>query len=85
MKIGLGFAFLAAVIAIALAFSVPFSPWVKPEIRENAKVIKSEEGRCVVETESSNIITIDNCANNKEGDLVTVKYRAQTVVGELVP
>ena len=85
MKIGLGFAFLAAIIAVALAFSIPFSPWVKPEVKESAKVITFDKGRCEVETESHNLINIDNCDNRNVGGQVTVKYRAQTAVGELVP
>jgi len=85
MKIGLGFAFLAAIIAIVIAFSVPFVPWIKPEITEGAKVITFNQGRCAVETESMNVIHIDNCDDKNVGDRVTVKYRAMTSVGELVP
>jgi len=85
MKIGLGFAFAGAIIVIAIAFSVPFSPWIKPEITENAKVITFNDGRCAVETVSNNIIHIDNCGNKNVGDRVTVKYRAETSVGELTP
>jgi len=85
MKIGLGLAFAGAIIVIAIAFSVPFSPWIKPEITENAKVITFNDGRCAVETVSNNIIHIDNCGNKNVGDRVTVKYRAETSVGELTP
>lgn len=85
MKARLGLVFLGAIIGIALAFSVPFSPWIKPEITENAKVITFNEGRCAVETESRNIIHIDNCNDKNVGDKVTVKYRVTTSIGELVP
>ena len=85
MKIRLGLAFLGAIIAFAIAFSVPFSPWVKPEITEDAKVITLNDGRCAVETVSNNVIHINNCGNKNVGDRVTIKYRAQTSIGELVP
>jgi len=85
VKIGLGLAFAGAIIALAVAFAVPFSPWIKPEITESAKVITFNEGRCAVETESENVIHIDNCDDKNVGDQVTVKYRAMTSVGELMP
>lgn len=85
MKIRLGLAFLGAIIGIAVAFAVPFSPWIKPEITENAKVITFDKDHCVVETESKNVIHIDNCKDKNVGDRVTVKYRAETSIGELIP
>jgi NADH:ubiquinone oxidoreductase subunit 3 (subunit A) len=84
MKKRLGLVFLIAFIAIALGFSIPFLPWIKPEITEGAKVITFDEGHCAVETESMNIIQVDNC-NKNVGDRVTVKYREMTSVGELIP
>ncbi len=85
MKLGVGFAFLAAIIGIVLVFTVPFLPWVKPEVHERAKVITFNDGKCVVETESTRIINIDNCDSKKAGEQVNVKYRAETSAGELVP
>jgi len=85
MKIRLGLVFLGAIIGIAVAFAVPFSPWIKPEITEKAKVITFNEGRCAVETESMNVIHIDNCDEKNVGDQVMIKYRATTSVGELIP
>jgi len=84
IKKRLGLAFLIAFIAIALGFSIPFLPWIRPEITENGKVITFDEGRCAVETESMNIIHVNNCDKNV-GDKVTVKYREMTSVGELIP
>ena len=85
MKKRLGLAFLIAFIAVALAFSIPFLPWIRPEIKESAKIITFDEGHCAVETESQNVIHIDNCDDKNIGDRVTVKYREMTSVGELVP
>jgi len=85
MKIRLGLAFLLAFIALALAFSIPFAPWIKPEITESGKVITFNDGRCAVETESQNVIHIDNCDDKNIGDQVTVKYRTTTSIGELIP
>lgn len=85
LKKRLGLIFLAAIIAIALSFAIPFSPWIKPEITENGKVITIKEGRCAVETETSNIIHIDNCDHRTVGEQVKVKYRVTTSIGELVP
>ncbi|MFQ5969821.1 MAG: hypothetical protein ACE5J2_04945 [Nitrososphaerales archaeon] len=85
MKIGLGFAVGGTIIGISIALAVPFSPWIKPEITESAKVITFNEGRCAVETESKNVIHIDNCDDKNVGDPVTIKYRATTSVGELMP
>ena len=39
-------AFLAAIIGVVLVFTVPFLPWVKPEINEKAKVITFKDGKC---------------------------------------
>ncbi len=85
MKISVGLAFLGAIIALAVAFAVPFAPWIKPEIIENAKVITFHDGRCAVETESNNVIHIENCDDKNVGEQVTVKYRATTSIGELMP
>ncbi|MFY3740569.1 MAG: hypothetical protein HMLIMOIP_001010 [Candidatus Nitrosomirales archaeon] len=78
-------AFLAAIIGIILVFTVPFLPWVKPEISEKAKVITFKDGKCVVETESTRIINVDNCDSKDAGEQVMVKYRAETSAGELIP
>lgn len=84
MKVRWGPVFLAAIIALVLLFSIPFLPWLKPEITEGAKIITSSDGRCVVETESTRIINVGNC-NLDVGQEVTVKYRESTSAGELVP
>ena len=78
-------AFFAAIIGVVLVFTVPFLPWVKPEISEKAKVITFKDGKCVVETESTRIINVDNCDSKDAGEQVMVKYRAETSAGELVP
>lgn len=85
LKKRIGLIFLAAIIAITLSFAIPFSPWIKPEITENGKIVTIKDGRCAVETESSNIIHIDNCEHRSVGERVTVKYRETTTIGELVP
>lgn len=85
MKIGTSFPFLIMAAAIVIGFSIPFSPWIRSDVIEEARVITSDGDRCVVETESNNIIHIDNCLGKEVGELVTVKYKVETSVGEIIP
>ncbi len=84
MKVRWGLVFLGAIIALVLGFTIPFLPWIKPEITEGATIVTSKLGRCSVETDSKNIIEVDNC-HQDVGERVTVKYRETTKIGELIP
>lgn len=79
-----GLALGTAICIGAVLYALPFSPWVKQEIVETAKVITFNEGSCVVETSSGSIINITECDSKMPGEEVTIKYRAETTLGELV-
>jgi hypothetical protein len=84
MKVRWGLVFLGAIAALVLGFTIPFLPWIKPEITEDGTVVASKPGRCSVETDSKNVIEVDGC-DKKVGERLTIKYRETTKIGELVP
>lgn len=80
-----GLALGAAIVIGGAMIGLLQSPLLKPELTESATVIKiNDDGACIVETQSSNILTVWDCKNHKLQDNVTVKYRQATKLGEIV-
>lgn len=75
--------FVGAFIVIALFIIVPNMPWIKPEIIENGKVLRSEQGRCDVQTESDWVLVVESCGSKNVGDTVKVRYRSESKIGDL--
>ena len=80
-----GLALGAAIVIGAAMMGILQSPLVKPELTENATVLRlHDDGSCEVETEFSNVLTIWDCKNHHEGDKVVVQYKQSTKVGEII-
>ncbi|RMF29124.1 MAG: hypothetical protein D6752_06480 [Candidatus Nitrosothermus koennekii] len=82
-KKGLGLG--AAIVIGAAIMGILQSPLVKPEVTENAVVLKlHDDGSCEVETEFSNVLTIWDCKGHQKGDQVVVQYKQSTKIGTII-
>ncbi len=74
-----------AIVIGAAMMGILQSPLVKPELTEDATILRlHDDGSCEVETEFSNVLTIWDCKDHKEGENVVVQYRQSTKVGEII-